>query len=125
MQALEIIAKMASEIRGQAAKLGHEVLHQKTAEAARRFIGFLGEVDPGIYIPKSEQLTAALDLVVADMEGAGLPVAQRKINYEFFRTFALSHGLGEKAEEYAGIIAGLNGVQHPDYQERGGLAIQI
>lgn len=113
-----IIGGLNSQTVEHAKKLEDIFLQGNNPMDARRFIGFMVQLDQlqdGLYTPKDGSLKKALDSVVADMEKAGLTDERRKRNYEFFEGFALSYGLREKAGEYAGIIAGLNGNRYQDY----------
>lgn len=130
MQSSDIISGMGYQSQEQAANLEYAVLNPKAEKAARvaaaiRFIGSFMDEYREFHTPSREAVEAALNLVVEDMESANPTNAVKRASYDFFREFALSHGLEQKAQEYAGKSARLNGVHLPDYQERGGLDIRI
>lgn len=119
MQTSEIIGDILSKAIAPVKDLEDVVLNGGTATEARRFLGYssrlLDEWSPEHYNLGNKQLKAAkmaLNSAAADMEKAGLPPEKKIINYELLKKFALSHGLGDKVEEYKRIIAGLNGTQY-------------
>ena len=145
----EIMSGMLSQTGQQVGDLGDKVLkaHKEMVGAARKFIGTLYQLDGEGYSCKPKEgstagpqlirmsgdehlqlknaVGIALSVEAAELERAGPSYDEKTRVYDILRTVALSHGLTEKAEEITRIIAGLNGTEHPEYQERDGLAIRI
>ena len=145
----QIMADMLSKTGQQVKNLGDEVLkaHETMVKGARKLIGTLYELhnegyscsyepekgstpepqrinlSSDTYLQLKNAVGIALHVEAAELERTGIHEDEKPRVYHIFRTVALSHGLSE--QEIPGIISGLNGAEHQDYQELSGLDIRI
>lgn len=109
MTATEIGATLTARITQQARELGAAVLSDRTPASARRYIGFVAELNPQVYTPPHDELKTALDLAASDVERAGLDRDAKRANYRYFREIAMLYTSHERVKIYGQMIESLNG----------------